>query len=102
MDLLQLLVLLVIAGICGSIAELIVGFSPGGFLVSIVVGVIGAYLGTILGTALSNRFGLPAFAIEIGDQRFDLVWATIGSILLLLIISLVRGGRGRRVVRRRR
>ena len=43
MDPLQLLILLVIAGICGAVAELIVGFSPPGLhvmLVSIIIGVI--------------------------------------------------------------
>ena len=40
MDPLQLLILLVIAGICGAVAELIVGFSPPGLhvmLVSIII-----------------------------------------------------------------
>jgi len=37
MNLLGLLIFLVIAGICGAIAEMVVGFSPGGFVVSIVV-----------------------------------------------------------------
>ena len=55
MGLVELLILLVIAGICGVIAEWVVGFSPGGFVVSIVVGLIGAYLGSWLAGVL----GLP-------------------------------------------
>ncbi len=99
MDLLTLLVLLVIAGICGSLAELLVGFSPGGFIVSIVIGVIGAYLGTFL----AHRLGLPPIlTVGVGPQPFDLVYATVGSVLLLAVISLVRGGRGPRFTRRRR
>jgi len=106
MGLLELLILLVIAGICGVIAEWIVGFSPGGFVVSIVVGLIGAYLGSWLATQL----GLPSFLstgalvpetadanIVAVDLDFDIVWSILGSILLLFLISLVRGaGRGRR------
>ena len=38
MDLIQLLTLLIIAGICGSIAAWIVGYTPGGLLLSIIVG----------------------------------------------------------------
>ncbi len=97
MSILNLLVLLVIAGICGALAEMVVGFSPGGFVVSIVVGVIGAYIGTLL----ANYLGLPPFiAINIGGQQLEIVWAILGSILLLLVISLVR--RAGRVGRRGR
>ncbi len=102
MGLLELLILLVIAGICGVIAEWIVGFSPGGFIVSIVVGLIGAYLGSWLAGVL----GLPpvlsvqqlGLSSNIGLLNFDIVWSILGAILLLLIISLVRGTgrRGRR------
>ncbi|GAC1547384.1 MAG: GlsB/YeaQ/YmgE family stress response membrane protein [Herpetosiphon sp.] len=94
MDWLQLLVLLVIAGICGAVAELLVGFSPGGLAVSVVIGVIGAYLGTFL----ARQFHLGnVLALSVGNQSFDLVYATIGSILLLAVISLIRS---RRVPRR--
>ena len=93
MSLLNLLILLVIVGICGAIAETIVGFSPGGFVVSIIIGVIGAYLGTVIATAL----GLPPFfSIQIGEQRVELVWAVLGSILLLLVISFFRSASRRR------
>lgn len=98
-NLLELLVLLVIAGICGSIAELIVGFSPGGFLVSSIIGVIGAYLGTFIAARL-NAPSTP-FNITIGGNSFDLIYATLGSILFLLIFSLIRSGRARRPIRRR-
>ena len=96
MNLLGLLIFLVIAGICGAIAEMVVGFSPGGFVVSIVVGVIGAYLGTLL----AGYLNLPPFlTIQAGGQSLDIMWAILGSIVLLLIISLVRrsGGRRRRL-----
>ncbi len=103
-DLLQLLILLVIAGICGVLAEWVVGFSPGGFAVSIIVGLIGAYLGSWL----APRIGLPPvlsvsalLASTPGSLDFDIVWSILGSILLLLLISLVRGaGRGSRWRRR--
>ena len=94
MGILELLVLLVIAGICGAIAELVVGFSPGGCVVSIIVGVIGAYLGTLLATYLN----LPPFLpVRVGDQTIEIIWAILGSILLLLVISLFRRAGRRRV-----
>ena len=51
-DLLQLSILLVIAGICAAIAQWVVGFSPGGFIMSIILGVVGAYLGMSLASLL--------------------------------------------------
>lgn len=102
MTLLELILFLLIAGICGVIAEWVVGFSPGGFLASIVVGLIGAYLGSwlagILGlppllnteSILPETAGAPIIAT---DFSFDIVWSIIGAIVLLFIISLVRGAR---------
>ena len=46
MSLVELLVLLLVAGICGAVGKAIVGFMPGGFLVSIGVGFVGALIGT--------------------------------------------------------
>ncbi len=94
MEIIELLILLVIAGICGALAELVVGFSPGGFVVSIVVGLIGAYLGTAIGRWL----GLPELLpVTVGGQTLGVVHAILGSIVLLLVISLFRGaGRRRR------
>ena len=61
MTLTQFLILLLVAGICGSIGQAIAGYSRGGCLVSIALGFIGALLGTYLAHAL----GLPElFAIQ--------------------------------------
>jgi uncharacterized membrane protein YeaQ/YmgE (transglycosylase-associated protein family) len=91
-DLLQLLILLVIAGICAAIAQWIVGFSPGNLLVSIIIGVIGAYIGTWIATLLRLPSLLP---MPVGKSGFDLVWAIGGSFLLLVLLYTLRGG-GRR------
>ena len=97
MDVLQLAFLLVIAGICGAIAQWIVAFSPGNLLVSIIVGVIGAYLGSLIGGLLP----IPRLLlIGVATVEFDLIWAVIGSILLLLLLKAMRGGPRWQVVRR--
>lgn len=99
MDLLQLLTLLVIAGICGAIAQWIVAFSPGNLLVSIIVGVIGAYLGTLLANLLRIPDLVPPLII--GNLPFNLLWALLGSILLLYALKLLRNsGRSQLFVRR--
>jgi uncharacterized membrane protein YeaQ/YmgE (transglycosylase-associated protein family) len=97
-DLLQLSILLVIAGICAAIAQWVVGFSPGGFMISIIIGVVGAYLGT----SLANLTPItPILPIRVGTVSFDLLWAVLGSMLLLLVLYLIRYGRGPRLSTRR-
>jgi len=90
MSLLELIVLLIIAGIAGAVAEFVVGFSPGGFLVSILIGLIGAYLGTWIAGQFNLR---PILTININGQVFPLAWAIIGSLVLVVALSLLRGPR---------
>ena len=71
MDLLQLSILLVIAGICAAIAQWVVGFSPGGFIMSIIIGVVGAYLGMSLASLLPLPLILPIHVgtVSVADLR---------------------------------
>jgi uncharacterized membrane protein YeaQ/YmgE (transglycosylase-associated protein family) len=93
MSLVELLLLILIGAICGVIAEMIVGFSPGGFLASVAIG----FLGTLIGTWLAPRVGLPAvLAVRVGGYTIEILWAIIGAIILLLILSLFRRGYYRR------
>jgi uncharacterized membrane protein YeaQ/YmgE (transglycosylase-associated protein family) len=86
MTLLDVLVLLLIAGVCGSLGQAISGFSRGGCLVSIAIGFIGA----LLGMWLARQFGLPElFAINIGETRFPIIWSIIGSALFVAVIALL-------------
>ena len=64
MTILDLIVLLVVAGICGALAQSIVGYSRGGCMVSIVLGFIGA----LLGTWLARLLALPEL-FTLGDRR---------------------------------
>lgn len=86
MSLIELLVLLLIAAICGGIGQSLVGMSRGGCLASIALGFIGA----LLGTWLSRATGLPElFVIEIDTVDFPLIWAIIGATLFVALISLI-------------
>lgn len=94
MSLLGLLLLLLIAAICGSVGQSLAGYNLGGCLVSIVVGFIGAYLGVWL----AGELGLPEiFQISIEGRPFPIIWAVIGSALFTLVVALIRravsGGR---------
>lgn len=72
-----------IVGIVGKL--LMPGRDPGGFILTIVLGIAGALLGGFLGRALGlYREGEPA----------GFIMAVIGSIVLLVIYRLVIGRRG--------
>jgi uncharacterized membrane protein YeaQ/YmgE (transglycosylase-associated protein family) len=88
MSLLELLILLLIAGICGAVGKAIAGYFPGGFVVSIAVGFIGALVGAWLARAL----GLPEiFKVSIGGVGFPIIWSIIGSALFVAVIGLLSG-----------
>ena len=88
MDLTELIILLVVAGLCGSIARALAGSSRGGCLVSIALGFIGALIGTKLALALD----LPVvFAITFGGRSYPVVWSIIGASLFVAILSLLSG-----------
>lgn len=87
MTIVDLLLLLLVGAICGAIAEMIVGFSPGGFLASVAIG----FLGALIGTWLAGQLHLPSvLAVTIGGYTIEILWAILGAIVLLLIISLFR------------
>ena len=90
MSLIELLLLLVVAGICGSIAQSLVGYSHGGCLVSIVLGFIGA----LLGMWLARLAGLPELiSVQFGDQPFPIIWSIIGASLFVAVLSLLTRSR---------
>jgi uncharacterized membrane protein YeaQ/YmgE (transglycosylase-associated protein family) len=90
MTILDLIVLLIIAGICGALGQAITGFTRGGCLVSIALGFVGA----LLGMWLSRALGLPElFAVQIGTTSFPIIWSIIGSALFVAVIALITRGR---------
>lgn len=84
------LLLLLIAAICGGIGQSIAGYSLGGCLVSIVVGLIGAFIGQWLAAQLGLQHIIEIMGIPV-------IWASIGSALFAIVIGLITRGRGRRV-----
>jgi uncharacterized membrane protein YeaQ/YmgE (transglycosylase-associated protein family) len=86
MTIIDVIVLLLIAGLCGALGQAISGFSRGGCLVSIALGFIGA----VLGMWLSRQLGLPElFSIQIGTTNFPIIWSIIGSALFVALITLL-------------
>ncbi|HEV3470981.1 MAG TPA: GlsB/YeaQ/YmgE family stress response membrane protein [Pyrinomonadaceae bacterium] len=90
MSLIDLLLLLLVAGICGALGQAIGGFSRGGCLVSIALGFIGA----LLGLWLARHVGLPEpFPVEVGGRTFPVIWSIIGSALFVAVLGLITRSR---------
>jgi uncharacterized membrane protein YeaQ/YmgE (transglycosylase-associated protein family) len=86
MTLLGFIFLLVIAAIAGSLGQAIAGYSLGGCLMSVVVGFIGAFLGSWL----SRQFGLPEpLPVTIQGETFPLIWSVVGSAVFTALFALL-------------
>jgi uncharacterized membrane protein YeaQ/YmgE (transglycosylase-associated protein family) len=86
MTLTGFLLLLLIAAICGSLAQAIVGYSHGGCLVSAALGLIGA----LIGNWLARVFGLPyGFEVTIDGQEFPVIWSILGATLFVAVLNLL-------------
>ena len=86
---------IILGAIAGAIAKaLLPGDDPGGFIITTIIGVVGAILGGFLAAALFDAHPM--------DEFFDIsTWLTaiVGSIILLVIHRAVAGrGRGRATV----
>lgn len=76
---------LVIGLIVGAIAKLLMpGKDPGGCIITILLGIAGAFVGTFIGR------------ITFGGQNYAAGWimSIVGAMLLLLIYRLIIGRRG--------
>jgi uncharacterized membrane protein YeaQ/YmgE (transglycosylase-associated protein family) len=87
MSLLDLLLYLLVAGVCGSLARSIAGPSRGGILTSIALGFIGALLGSWL--ARTTGIG-EILALRIGDRTFPIIWSIIGATVFVAALHLMR------------
>ncbi len=82
----SIVVTIIVAALCGALAQLIVGFTRGGLLAAFVVGIVGALIGQWLASALR----LPNLIVIAG---VDIVWTVIGSAILAALLVLAIGGR---------
>lgn len=70
--------------IAGAIAKLILpGKDPGGFIVTILVGIAGGLLGGWLSSSVFNSTGVTGFNLR------SFIWAVIGSLILLILYRLI-------------
>lgn len=90
MTVIDFVILLLVAAVCGAVGQALAGYSVGGCITSILVGFVGA----VLGTWVAGLLGLPEiFAINVGGRSFPIVWSVIGSALFVAVLSLISRGR---------
>lgn len=81
----SIIVWIIIGLIAGALAKLIMpGDDPGGIIVTIILGVVGALLGGFL---------MSLIGVGQGGFIWTIIVATIGAIILLAIYRAVIGGR---------
>lgn len=82
----SLLIILVVGLIAGWLAGQVVQGTGFGLIGDLVIGVAGAFVGSWL---------LPLLGIYLGSGTISVILdATVGALILLLIMRLVRGGYG--------
>ena len=82
-----IIITLIVGGIIGWLASIVMRTdAQQGIILNIVVGIVGAFLGNILG----GMFGMGADLSTINP--IGLLWAFIGAVVLLGIINLFRRG----------
>lgn len=80
---------IILGGLAGWLASLLVRGTGLGILGDILVGIVGAFIGGIIVSAVVGT-GITGFNI------WSFVVAVIGAVILLLVVRLITGGRGRR------
>ena len=85
-----LLVLVVIAAICGAVGKALAGGAPGGLIGSIALGFIGALLGPWVAGQLHLA---EPFVLRVNGESFPIVWSMIGAALFVALLHLMSGRR---------
>jgi len=81
----EVLVLMLLAAICGSVAAALAGLRWSGLFLSIALGIIGAFVGTWL----SELLQLPELLlVRVGNGAFPMAWPLLGAFCFAIIIGL--------------
>jgi uncharacterized membrane protein YeaQ/YmgE (transglycosylase-associated protein family) len=80
-----LILLIVIAAVCGAIGRAIAGGARGGLIVSTVLGFIGALIGPWVAAQLHLSEPL---VVQISGHPFPVLWSIIGAALFVALMHL--------------
>jgi uncharacterized membrane protein YeaQ/YmgE (transglycosylase-associated protein family) len=85
-----LLVLIVIAAVCGAVGKALGGGARGGLIGSIALGFIGALLGPWVARQLNLS---EPIVLHVSGQPFPIVWSIVGAALFVALLHLMGGRR---------
>lgn len=84
MTITEILPLLLVAVVAANLRQIIYNHSLGGYMVSVIVGFIGAFFGI----GVARLFGFPELIpFIIRGETFPVMWSIIGSITLLWVLG---------------
>ena len=87
----SLLLLVIIAAVCGAIGKALAGGARGGLIVTTALGFIGALIGPWFARALK----LPEpLMVTIDRHPFPVLWSIIGAAVFVAVIHLFSRRRG--------
>ena len=90
LSLTELVLLIVIAAICGAVGKALAGGARGGLIVSTALGFIGA----LVGPWVARQFGLAEpYVLHVSGQSFPIVWSIVGAALFVALLHLISGRR---------
>jgi uncharacterized membrane protein YeaQ/YmgE (transglycosylase-associated protein family) len=81
-----LLLLIVIAAVCGAVGKAIAGGVRGGLIASIALGFVGSLFGPWIARLLELR---EPFMVVVGGHPFPVLWSIVGAALFVAILHLV-------------
>ncbi len=80
----DLVLTVLVAIVCGFLAQLTSGYSRGGLIVNLGIG----FLGALAGVVVSRTFNFPEiYDIRIKDINFPIIYSIVGSVLFLACIG---------------
>jgi len=86
MTITEVLPLLLIAVVAANLRQVIYSNSLGGYMVSVIVGFIGAFFGL----GIARLFGFPELIpFIIRGETFPVIWSVVGSITLLWVLGSI-------------
>src|SRR5215467_10771559 len=81
-----LIVLLLIAAVCGALGKALAGGSRGGLITSIALGFVGA----VFGSWIARELRLPEpLVVAVGGHPFPVVWSIVGAGLIVAILHVI-------------
>ncbi len=86
MNLIELLLTLLVAVACGTIAQVTSGYSRGGWIVNLGIGFLGALAGVVVSRLLNARV---IYDLEVGAAHYPVIYAVIGSVFFLATIGFM-------------